>query len=111
MTVTAGCIVIGDDDVRAQQANLQHHPAQYFFFTPGAKRLFGRLRETEIAKPEEVWLGALHLGSRHRLACANHAELFVKLGTDCVLSALAKSREQRNGVNAVLATKNSQRAP
>src|SRR5687767_1602582 len=105
MTVTAVRVVIGDNDVRAQQTNLQHHAAQHFLFTPGTKRFFRRFRKTEITKPEEVWLGALYFSGSHRLACANHAEFFVEFRTNSVLSALAKRREERNSVNAILAAK------
>jgi hypothetical protein len=107
MTVPTARVVIGDDDVRTQQTNLQHHATQCFFFTPGAKRFFSRLRETEITEAEEVWLGALHFRGCHRFASANHAEFFVEFRTNCVLSALAKRREERDGVNAIFAAQDS----
>ncbi len=55
-----------------------------------------------------MWLGALHFSRGHRFACANHTELFVELGTDGVLSALAESREERDGVNSVFAAENGE---
>src|SRR5215212_10061158 len=108
MTVTARRVVIRNDDVRTQQSNLQHHASQQLLLTPCAKRLFSRLRKTEIAKAEEVRLGALHFGGRHRLARADHAELFVELGTDGVLPAFNKRGEKRDGVDSVLAAKDRQ---
>ena len=54
MTVTAGRVVIGDYDVRAQQPDLQHHATQHFFLAPGAKRFFSGLRETKITKAQKV---------------------------------------------------------
>src|SRR6185295_2346389 len=102
MTVTARRVVIGDDDVGTKQSNLQHHAPQYFPLAPRAKRFFSRLRKTKIAEAEEVRLGALHFGGGHRLASTNHAEIFVQLGTDCVLPALTESREQRDRVHSVL---------
>src|SRR5215213_6779539 len=103
MAVTTGRIVVSDNDVGTKQTNLQHHASQDFFFVPGGKRLFSRLRKTKIAKAKEVRFRALHFGSGQRLPRANNAEFFVKLGTDCVLPALAESGKKRDGVNAVLA--------
>src|ERR1044072_7919339 len=110
MAVTAGRVVIGDDHVRAQHANLKHHASQEFFLTPGTKRFFGGLRKPKIAEAEEVWLGALHFGGGHCFPRANHAEFFRERGTDGVLSAFTKSREERDCVNSVLATENRERA-
>src|SRR6185369_2668568 len=110
MTVTAGRVVICDDHVRAQQANLKHHASQKFFLTPGTKRLFGRLGKTKITEAEKVWFRALDFSRGHRFARANHAEFFVELGTDRVLTAFTKSREERDGVNSVFATQNGERA-
>src|SRR6185503_12147116 len=110
MTVTAGRVMVGDNDVGTQHANLQHHASQYFLLIPGAKRLVSRLRKTKIAEAEEVWLRALHFGGGHRLASANHTEIFIELGTHRVLSALTESREKRDGVNSVFATEDRERA-
>src|SRR5215212_691680 len=104
MAVTTRRIVVSDNDVGTKQANLQHHASQDFFSVPGGKRLFSRLRKTKIAKAEEVRFRALHFGGGHRLARADNAELFVELGTDCVLAALTESRKKRDGVDAVFAT-------
>src|SRR3954452_1194090 len=100
ITVTARRVVIRDDDVGAQESNLQHHASQHFFFTaPDRVRLVSGFRKTKILEAEKVWLGALHFGGGHRFARANHPKLFVKLGTDRVLSAFAKRREERDGVH------------
>src|SRR5262249_7784349 len=111
IAVTARRVVIRDDDVRTQQANLQHHASQDFFFTaPDRVRLFRGLRKTKIAEAEEVWFRALHFSGGHRLARADHTELFVELRTDRVLSAFAEGREKRDGVHAVLAAQDRERA-
>src|ERR1051326_287265 len=94
MTVTAGRVVIGDDHVGTQQANLKHHAAQELFLTPRTKRLFGGLRKTKIAETEEVRLGALDFRGSHGFSRANDAELFVEFGTDSVLT---RSEERRVG--------------
>jgi hypothetical protein len=57
-----------------------------------------------------VWFRALDFGGGHRLARANDAELFVKFGTDGVLSTFAESRKRETVWNAVLATQNRERA-
>src|SRR5215204_4792775 len=110
MAVTTRRIVVSDNDVGTKQANLQHHASQDFFFVPGGKRLFSRLRKTKIAKAEEVGFRALHFGGGQRLPCADNAEFFVELGTDSVLPALAESRKKRDGVDAVLAAQDRKRA-
>src|ERR687889_763867 len=100
ITVTASRVVISDDEVGTQQADLQHHASQHFFFTtPDRVRLFSRLRKTEILEAEKVGFRALHFGGGHRLASANDAELFVEFRTDRVLPAFTEGREKRDGVH------------
>src|SRR5829696_8123238 len=110
MTMTTARIVVGDDHVGTEHANLQHHAPQHFFLIPGAKRLFSRLRKAKIAKAKEVRLRALHCGGGPCFASANDAELFVKLRTDSVLSAFTKRGEKRDSVDSVLAAENRERA-
>src|SRR5262249_30262238 len=104
MTVTAGRVVIGDDHIRTQQTNLEHHASQNFFLAPGAKCFFGRLRETKVTEAEKMRLGALHFSGGHGFAGADHSELFVEFGTNRILPAFTESREQRNSVHSVFAT-------
>ena len=108
MTVTARRVVISDDDVGTQPPDVEHHAAQQFRLTPGAKRLFGRFRETKVTETEEVRFRALYFGRGHRLTRANDAEVFVEFGTDGVLSAFAEGRKQRDCVHAILSAQNSQ---
>src|SRR6476661_7212381 len=111
ITVTTCRVVVRDDDVGSQQANLQHHASQHFFFTaPDSVRFFSGLRKTEVLKAEKMWFRALHESGGHRLARTNDAELFVKFRTNCVLPAFAESGEERDRVNAVLAAQDRERA-
>ena len=91
MTVTCDGIVIGDDDIRAELANLENHPAQRFITSPDAKRFVGGLRETEIAQAQKVRFGALNLRGLFSLARANRAQLFVEFRPDVVLPTFTES--------------------
>ena len=84
----------GYNDIRPKLPDDPHHVAQDLFAVPETQGFHGRFGESKIDRAGEELPATVESSGHEQFLGAGHAELFVKLGSDFILPAVAAGHRE-----------------